>query len=155
MKFTTKNSAQTIKLGKKLAQSFVGGEVIALIGDLGLGKTTFIKGVARGLGVKKPIRSPSFVLMNSYQIPGKNKLIMYHLDAYRLNSSSDISSLGLDDILGQPKTIVLVEWADRVMNKLWGITQFIKFEFIGKEKRSIEIKFQAPNSKSQINSQSQ
>lgn len=140
MKFTTKNSAQTIKLGKGFAQSLGGGEVIALVGDLGGGKTTFIKGVALGLGIKKPIRSPSFVLMNSYQIPGKNKLTLYHLDAWRLNSSSDISSLGLGDILGQPQAIVLIEWADKVMNKLPKITHFIKFKFIGKEKRSIEIK---------------
>lgn len=140
MKVTTKNAAETVRLGKKFAKSFGGGEVVALIGDLGGGKTTFIKGVALGLKIKKPIRSPSFVLMNSYKIPSKNNLIMYHLDAYRLNSSSDISSLGLSDILGQPQTIVLVEWADKVINKLPRITHLIKFEFVDKENRSIEIK---------------
>lgn len=139
MKITTKNSTETTQLGKKFAQSLKGGETVALIGDLGGGKTTFIKGVAKGLGIKKPVRSPSFVLMNSYQVPGRKNLSLYHLDAYRLSPASDISSLGLNDTLGQPQAIVLVEWADNVMNKLKGITHTITFKVLEKDNREIII----------------
>lgn len=152
VKITTKSPKETIALGRKFARSLKGREVIALIGDLGGGKTTFTKGVARGLGIKKPIRSPSFVLMNSHEIPGKKGLTLHHLDAYRLTSLTDISSLGLSDVLGRPKAIVLVEWADNVINKLPKITHLIEFKFVDENRRNIKInlKLRVKNSSSKL-----
>jgi len=97
-----------------------GGEVIAMMGDLGTGKTCFARGLARGLGVSEPVVSPSYVLVRSYE----GRLALHHADFYRLSSNSadadcaeageapELASLGLEDYLDDPDAVVLVEWAD-------------------------------------------
>lgn len=100
-----------MELGRALGAQLVGGEVIAIVGPLGSGKTHLIKGVAVGAGApdRKGVNSPTFVLVNQYA----GRLDIYHIDAYRLESVDDFEMLGFDDLC-YPESVVLIEWADRV-----------------------------------------
>ncbi len=90
--------------------------VIGLMGDLGAGKTTFVKAFVRGLGVQKKVISPTFIIMRNFPIKGVYRKL-YHIDAYRVNGKG-LSQLGLRDIISNPDNIVIIEWADRAMNLL-------------------------------------
>jgi tRNA threonylcarbamoyladenosine biosynthesis protein TsaE len=108
---TTKSPAKTIELGAAIGRQLRGGEVIALVGPLGSGKTHLIKGIADGAGAtdRKEVNSPTFVLVNEYE----GRLRVYHIDAYRINSLSEFEMLGFDDLLS-PDSVVAIEWADKV-----------------------------------------
>ncbi len=101
-----------------MASSLEGGEVIALYGDLGSGKTVFVQGIAKGLGIKRGIVSPTFVFMRTYPIRLNRKPMMfYHLDLYRGESNQDFQALGLDEIFA-PDSVVVLEWADKIEKEL-------------------------------------
>jgi tRNA threonylcarbamoyladenosine biosynthesis protein TsaE len=120
MRHITKTQTQTIALGKRLAKTLRGGDVVCLYGDLGAGKTTLVKGIAAGLGITKTITSPTFLLMRVYKIPKSYKLQashFVHVDCYRVHDPADLEAIGLLDYLGQPDTITIVEWPER-MTKL-------------------------------------
>jgi len=120
MLITTSSEKQTFKLGEKIACQLKGGEVLALTGELGTGKTVITKGVAKFLGIKKHITSPTFVLMKLYKIQNSKFKIQnfLHIDAYRLNSGQDLLDIGLEDWLNRPDTVIVIEWAERVKNIL-------------------------------------
>jgi len=103
--------AETIRLGQAMGRGAVGGEVIALVGELGTGKTYLIKGIAQGLDVadSELVTSPTFTLINEYE----GRLNLYHIDAYRLDSAKQLEALGFDELYSSDSVIV-VEWADRV-----------------------------------------
>lgn len=105
---TVDSVAQMHRLGAALSPVFVAGDVIALNGDLGAGKTCFVQGVARGMGVEQPVTSPTFVLMREYA--GRIRLI--HVDVYRLSSLADVHDLG-DDVCA-PDCVTAIEWAEAV-----------------------------------------
>lgn len=111
--FTTNSSRETQKLGQSFAKVLEKGDTVALYGDLGSGKTTFVQGLAEGLGVKEKIISPTFIIIRSY--PSKN---FYHIDLYRIEKNQKIESLGLAEILDNPLNIVAIEWAERIENLL-------------------------------------
>ena len=111
---TTGSAAETIELGRRMGASMRGGEVVALIGNLGTGKTHLIKGIALGLEAhdSDQVSSPTFVLVNEYF--GREGLIhIYHIDAYRMESVAEFEALGFDEYC-RPDSVVLVEWADKV-----------------------------------------
>ena len=114
MKMITNSTQETIAFGKKFAKTLKGGEVVLLIGDLGSGKTTFVKGVASELGVKNTITSPTFVLMKVYKIKNikikKNIKVLVHIDAYRGLDLNDLENIGALEYFGEHDTICLVEW---------------------------------------------
>jgi len=103
----------TARLGNEFSPFLDFGDIIILTGDLGGGKTTFIGGIASGLGIKEAISSPSFTLINEYGLDGKKFI---HADLYRLEGLRDISGIGIDDYLYDDNNIVCIEWGD----KLWG-----------------------------------
>ena len=151
----TKSAKETKKLGEKLAKrillSFPSKRkktmVIGLFGDLGGGKTTFLQGFAKGLGIKEKILSPTFILMKKFQIT-KFKYF-YHFDCYRIKEPKEILDLGWEEIISNPQNIVAVEWADRIEKILPKDTISINFEFIDENRRKITIKnpnFPNPNS---------
>lgn len=112
---------ETQKIAADLARKIIKtkkGAVVALEGELGAGKTTFIQGFAKALGVKSKIKSPTFVLMKKYPIPAinyklKTKNYLYHLDCYRVRDHKDLKITELREILGESHNIVLIEWAER------------------------------------------
>lgn len=100
---------ETIQFGKQIGQQLTGGEVLALTGDLGTGKTVLTRGIALGLGIPMDqVSSPTFTLIQEY--PGSIRLI--HVDLYRLERPSELSALGLEEYF-TPSTIVIIEWAER------------------------------------------
>ena len=106
----TNSPKETLELGQRLGQSLVGGLVIALVGELGTGKTQLVKGVASGNGATNPreVTSPTFTLINEY--PGR--FTLFHIDAYRLRGSTELFALGFDELISED-SVVAIEWADR------------------------------------------
>ncbi len=135
---TISNSPEeTIELGRRLGSQLKGGEVIAVCGPLGSGKTNLIKGIAAGAGAKDPrdVNSPTFVIVNEYA----GRLDIYHIDAYRLNSVSEFEMLGFDDFC-YSRSVVLIEWADKIESALQAIDYIrIELEHAGETKRKIHV----------------
>lgn len=109
IKIISTSPQQTRILAKKFAKLLRGGEILALHGELGSGKTTFVKGLALGLGIRQKIMSPSFLIATSYKLP-RYKKTLYHLDLYRIPNPSHLRELGFADILKDPKNITVIEW---------------------------------------------
>ena len=109
---------QTVELGVSIGSALKGGEIIALTGPLGSGKTHLIKGIAHGAGAaeENSVNSPTFVIVNEYHRPD-GSLDIYHIDAYRINSVEEFERLGFDDLY-YPNSVVLIEWADKVVDVL-------------------------------------
>jgi tRNA threonylcarbamoyladenosine biosynthesis protein TsaE len=115
--------------------------VMGLEGDLGGGKTTFLQGFARGLGIKQKILSPTFVILKRFSIKSSRFNNFYHLDCYRIQKPKEILSLGFKKIISDPKNIVAVEWADRIKKILPKGTLVLKFIFIDRSKRKIILEY--------------
>jgi len=132
----SKSTSQTIRIGKSIGSRLRAGDVVALVGELGAGKTQFIKGLAAGAGVGKPtyVSSPSFTLINEY--PGK--VPFYHIDLFRLESQKEAEGLGLEDYL-HGGGITAIEWADKIPSLLPGEMLSIHMVYTGKNTRSIEM----------------
>lgn len=145
--YKTKSSNQTKKVAAILAKKFLAGKakrkkalVFALLGDLGSGKTTFVQGFLRALGIRKKITSPTFVIFKRLKIKDLRFKNAYHVDCYRIQKPKDLSTLGLKEILANPQNIVLIEWAERIKRILPKNTIWLKFEHGEKENiRSIRI----------------
>ena len=101
--------AATRAAGARLAAALEGGEAIALVGELGAGKTTFVAGLVDALG-GGVAQSPTFALIHEY--PG-GRLVVWHADLYRIDKERELPELGLDDVIGDPRGVVIVEWADK------------------------------------------
>lgn len=114
MKMITHSEEETRNLGKTLALQLKGGDIVCLYGELGAGKTTFVKGVAEGLEIKNDITSPTFTLMNIYQLvkPQVSKLI--HIDTYRLKNENELIQIGAEDYIGAPDSIAIIEWPEKI-----------------------------------------
>lgn len=127
----TFSAAETSAVGRRVGEAARAGTLLALIGDLGAGKTHFAKGVAEGLGIDpKTVTSPTFVLMNLLQ----GRLPLAHFDLYRLDSV-DLPSLGFYDV--RDDGVVVVEWADKVDEKLLGDHIRVVFEHAGESSRRL------------------
>ncbi|MFC1576106.1 tRNA (adenosine(37)-N6)-threonylcarbamoyltransferase complex ATPase subunit type 1 TsaE [Candidatus Omnitrophota bacterium] len=137
MKYTTNCPEETFNLGCKLGRSLKAGAVVALIGELGTGKTLFTKGIAKAIGVKNHayVNSPSFVIVKEY---GSKTAPLYHFDLYRLKSSHDLETVGYEEYF-YSKGISVVEWADRAPDALPDKYITVKFKYRGKNKREIKI----------------
>lgn len=128
--FVTNSFKETQKLGEILASELKGGTVICLTGELGSGKTTFTQGLLKGLKIKGPHTSPTFVIMKKY----RNNI--FHFDAYRVKDK-DILNLGWEEIIADPKNIVIIEWADQIKNIIPRKSLWISFKWIDNNTRKI------------------
>ncbi len=138
--FISTNEQQTRDIAKQLASNLTGGGILLLHGDLGAGKTTFVKGLAEGLEVKDDILSPTFTLMNVYQITNQELRItnLVHVDTYRLKNEQELVDIGIEDYLGDPETICVIEWPEKVPNLLKNKkTVKVTIEHFAEEKRKI------------------
>ncbi len=135
----SENSEETYTLAELITARVKPGQVIALKGDLGSGKTTFTKGVARALGIKQHITSPTFLIVKTYDVPQEKINKLYHLDLYRLQSEKEIEEIGIKEILRDPHGIVIIEWAERMGNLLPKDRIEIDFEYVDENKRKITL----------------
>ena len=133
-----KSSKEMEKIAQDLVKRLEGGEVLALIGNLGAGKTVFVKGLAKAFGITESITSPTFVLMKIYQAQHPRIKRLVHIDCYRLEQFGDLAEIGLADYLHDPENIVVIEWADRVLN-LPKNTININIEYINNQERRVKI----------------
>ncbi len=162
MEYLTSNPSETKKLGEKLAQEILcfsklsrpeqawcgvkrmkdSAFVLGLVGELGGGKTTFLQGFARGLGIKEKILSPSFVIMKRFDISYKTPTAFksfYHIDCYRIEKIKEVLDLDFKEIISNPQNIVAIEWADRIWKILPKNTLILEFEFKNRNKRKVKI----------------
>lgn len=132
------NSEQwTRKLGETLGRLLQSGSVVALIGELGSGKTVFAQGLARGLGVgaDEYVSSPSFAIVNQY----RGRVTIFHVDTYRLRNEPEMVALGYEDYF-DPNGVTIIEWADKVRGLLPERYVAVEFTITGPQTREIEIK---------------
>jgi len=133
--FISNSPAETESLGERWGHAAQRGQVIALTGDLGAGKTQLVKGIARGLGVTQRVHSPTFTLVNEYS---GGRLRLFHLDLYRLETREQILSAGIDEFL-QPEGVAVIEWAERLESGMMSDGNIIKvkIEITGETERRI------------------
>lgn len=123
-------------LGQQIGARLRGGEVLELIGDVGAGKTTFTRGLARGLGVTEVVQSPSFTISCNY--PARDNLTLNHYDFYRL-ADPGIVTMELAESITDPKSITVIEWGDNIRNTLPNNRVIIKFNYLPNTGRDVEI----------------
>lgn len=126
--YLVKTEEETLRLAAEYAQKLKGGEVVLLNGNLGAGKSVFVRGVARALGVRNRITSPTFVLLKVYPIKNEKIKKLIHVDAYRV-SPEDLLAVGLSEYLNNPDTVVMIEWGEKLIKMLK--QQKIKTQVIG------------------------
>ncbi|MFO0782578.1 MAG: tRNA (adenosine(37)-N6)-threonylcarbamoyltransferase complex ATPase subunit type 1 TsaE [Phycisphaerales bacterium] len=136
---TAQSAADTEALAAALAAQLKPGMVLALTGDLGAGKTCFVRGLARGLGhAADQVSSPTFVIEHRYRAPGAVPLA--HLDAYRLQTAADLAGIGWEELLDSQQAIIAVEWADRITHALPAHTVWIALEHAPHDARQITVR---------------
>lgn len=137
-KIITNNEIETMQLGEKIARQLKKGDILALTGDLGTGKTAFVKGLARGLGIEEYITSPTFTLVHSYEAMGCN---LHHFDVYRIFDEDELFEIGFEEYL-YTADICVIEWADLIKNLIPNSAIWIYFERLdnGTDKRRISVK---------------
>lgn len=137
----TNSAVETVEMGRRIGASLRGGEVFALIGNLGTGKTHLIKGISLGLEAHDPdqVNSPTFVMVNEYF--GREGLVhIYHIDAYRIDSLPEFEALGFEEYC-RPDSVVLIEWADKVAGALAGFNCIeLRLEHVTENQRKIVIR---------------
>jgi len=136
MEITTNSAEETCKLAQQIARKLHPGNVLALYGDLGSGKTTFTGFLVRALGLPVRVQSPTFVIARKYR---GEKFIVNHLDLYRLTSKSELVDIGIEDYINNPDEITIIEWPEIAEAYLPEKTIRIYFEYIGENERKIKI----------------
>ena len=133
-RYESPSPAETQRIGEALGKQLKPGDVVATIGELGAGKTCFLQGLMRGLGVTETVTSPTFVLINQY----RGRLLVYHLDAYRTESLTELLDLGLEEFL-YGDGVTVVEWADKLLPLLPPHAIVVRISGLGGEPRGILI----------------
>lgn len=141
--YRSSSSEETKRFAKRLARQILNSKfqipkrkhalVFALSGELGAGKTTFVQGFFRGLGIKKRASSPTFIIMRRTAIRNKKFKNVFHVDAYRLKKTKNLEAIGFREVLANPENIVLIEWAENIKKILPKRTTWLRFEHGKKE----------------------
>jgi tRNA threonylcarbamoyladenosine biosynthesis protein TsaE len=140
--YTTKSEEETISLGEKFAETLKKGDIVLFYGDIGVGKTEFIKGVCRYFNVSEIVTSPTFTIINQYNgINSGEQITIYHIDLYRVKDKNELDDIGLEECLYSQDSIKLVEWAENSFNiiKFINYKITIKADFENVNERLIEI----------------
>jgi tRNA threonylcarbamoyladenosine biosynthesis protein TsaE len=136
----TRSAAETQTAGADLAAQLGGGDIVLLWGDLGAGKTTFTQGIARGLGVRQAVQSPTFTLIAEYDAPrlGRSGQLV-HIDLYRLEGEAQLDSIGLDEYLDRDDCVVVIEWPDRADVSTFPVHWSVHLRISGDDQREITV----------------
>jgi tRNA threonylcarbamoyladenosine biosynthesis protein TsaE len=135
--FLTRSPQETTELGRSFASSLAPGDVLAVFGNLGTGKTQFINGVCQGLGVRDRVTSPTFTIVNEYAVP---PLMVVHIDLYRISSHRELADLGIESYFHED-CICLIEWAEGALNVMPHVYHAVKLSYGASEnEREIEIR---------------
>lgn len=137
------SAEQTKQIAKKFASKLTDGDIVLLHGELGSGKTTFVKGLAKSFGVEENITSPTFTLMNIYKIKSPKSKVksLIHIDTYRLEKQQELIDIGVEDYLGNKNTVCIIEWPEKIANLLKNYkTKNVHFEHVDENIRKIIIK---------------
>ena len=133
------SSAQTERLGQRLGELLVPGDLILLLGTLGAGKTQFVRGVAKGLESPDLVTSPTFVLINEYQAGSRfQNMPIYHADLYRIADTTELESVGIEDVW-QGDGVCLIEWAERAGERLPHEHLAVQFQYLSETKRVLRL----------------
>lgn len=124
-----KNEEEVIDFGMSLSEELKAGDILALVGELGTGKTTLTKSIARGLGIAEPVTSPTFTIVKEYR---SGRLPMFHFDVYRLESSEELLAVGGDEYF-DAEGVCIIEWADNIAEILPDDTKVIFLDYGEKE----------------------
>jgi tRNA threonylcarbamoyladenosine biosynthesis protein TsaE len=130
----TRSHAETQALGERLGRALAAGDVVALTGELGAGKTAFVQGVARGLGIRGRVASPSFTIVNEHD----GRVPLFHADFYRLVDARELDAIGFEDYFGRGG-IVVVEWAERFLDALPKERLDVRIEIVGADTRRLHV----------------
>ena len=146
--FISNSAEETKKFAGEFAKKLKPGDILALYGSLGAGKTTFIQGLVASLGYKGKVFSPTFIFVRPYKIsePGtasrdqeKKIRIFYHIDLYRIEEPADLKTIGIEEFLNENDSVSAIEWPERIENGLPERTVKIKFDYIDETKRRITV----------------
>ncbi len=133
MTYTTHSESETEALGARFAKDLPGGSVVALYGDLGCGKTAFVRGMARGMGLDAAVTSPTFTIVNEYEGSPRS---LFHFDMYRLAGAEELFDIGWEDYLARGG-VCAVEWSENVPGAFEGDEIAVRFEKTGDDTREI------------------
>jgi tRNA threonylcarbamoyladenosine biosynthesis protein TsaE len=146
---TSHKPTETEAFASVLARQLVGptqpresAAIVALTGGLGSGKTTFVRGLARALGVRRRIVSPTFLIVRSYRIPRRLKPfeLLFHIDCYRIHRPAELAHTGFESFIANPTNIVIIEWAERIIRALPSDIVWVTFDYgAGENERIIKI----------------
>ena len=139
MEVSSSSAKETRELAKRVAKSLKGGEVLALYGNLGAGKTTFVQGLVEALGIKAKVLSPTFVLIRHYLNSGGKIKKVNHVDLYRIVQSDDAQGLGILDFCFDRDSITVIEWPEVMKKELPEGTINIFFETVSENERKINV----------------
>jgi tRNA threonylcarbamoyladenosine biosynthesis protein TsaE len=130
----TRSPEETIEFGRRLATELRAGDVVALTGEIGAGKTCLVKGIALGLGVAQDVTSPTFTIIHEYC---GGRLPLYHVDLYRLESTQQMIAIGIEEYL-RGDGVTVIEWAEKIEALLPERTKRVRMEVVGENARRIE-----------------
>ena len=144
MNTVTKSEQETIELAIEFAATLVTNDVILLDGELGAGKTCFVRGLCEGLGGDPTqVNSPTFVIMQEYEVDGGIRLV--HIDAYRLSGAEELDTIGWDELLSDPLTIIAIEWPTKIADALPEHALTVSIEHLKEHERSLTIDQSSPS----------
>lgn len=144
MEYTTNSNQETQKMAREIIDQLIrketsGALVLALEGELGAGKTTFVQGLAKALKIKEKVLSPTFVIMRKFAMDNLRFKNFYHFDCYRLEGENDLDELGFAEIINNKENLVAIEWAGKIKSNLPKDAVWIYFEHGGEDERKIKI----------------
>ena len=137
MTYVSKSESDTYTIAAEFAATLNGGEIVLLSGELGAGKTAFVKGLAAALGITDEVTSPTFTLMNVY----RGALTLYHFDVYRLHSGEEAYAAGLTEFFGEAGSVSCIEWWENVADAIVGDTIKITINYLENEMREINVEW--------------
>jgi tRNA threonylcarbamoyladenosine biosynthesis protein TsaE len=141
--FLTKSASETKKFARQIAKEVLAekkgktASILALVGELGGGKTTFVQGLAGAIGIKERILSPTFVLLKRFAIVDTRFTDLYHIDCYRLDGPQELVGLEIKEIVANPNNLVVIEWADKIKSLIPKNAVWLNFEWLAEDQRKI------------------